>query len=95
MEGMNMKDLIVEVAEVKERCGANLKVGDRFEVQGQGKIVIAGNKGTCMFALQSLIPFLISKQYEDDLPKDEWIKETDMLCCPDPKGVVFRIKARG
>lgn len=86
-----MKNLIVEVAEIKERCGANLKSGDFFEVIGQGKIVIPGKKGTCMFALQSLIPFLISKQHEAELPEDDWIKETDLLCCPDPKGVVFRI----
>lgn len=47
-----------------------------------------------MFALQSLIPFLISKQHEDELPDDDWIKETDLLCCPDPKGVVFKIRAK-
>jgi carbon-monoxide dehydrogenase iron sulfur subunit len=90
-----MKNLIVEVAKIKERCGANLKPGDTFEVVGQGKIVIPGNKGTCMFALQSLIPFLISKQHEADLPDNDWIKETDRLCCPDPKGVVFKISAKG
>jgi len=89
-----MKNLTVEVAEVKERCGANLKPGDTFKVIGQGKIVIPNEKGTCMFALQSLIPFLISKQYEDSLPQDEWIKETEYLCCPDPKGVVFKISAQ-
>lgn len=87
-----MKNLIVEVAEVKERCGANLKPGDYFEVVGQGKIVIPSGKGTCMFALQSLIPFLISKQYEAELPANNWIKETTQLCCPDPKGVVFNIR---
>ncbi len=90
-----MKNLIVEVAKIKERCGANLKPGDTFEVVGQGKIVIPGNKGTCMFALQSLIPFLISKQHEADLPDNDWIKATDRLCCPDPKGVVFKISAKG
>lgn len=89
-----MKNLTVEVAEIKERCGANLKPGDTFEVVGQGKIIVPGKKGTCMFALQSLIPFLISKQHEDELPDDDWIKETDLLCCPDPKGVVFKIKAK-
>jgi len=90
-----MKNLLVEVTEVKERCGANLKPGDFFEVVGQGKIIIPSRKGTCMFALQSLIPFLISKQHEDELPDDNWIKETNELCCPDPKGVVFKISAEG
>jgi len=89
-----MKNLIVEVAEIKERCGAHLKVGDRFEVSGYGKITIPDNKPTCIFALQSLIPFLISKQREDQLPDEDWIKETDLLCCPDPKGVVFKITAK-
>jgi len=89
-----MKNLHVEVAEVKERCGANLKTGDFFEVVGQGKVVIPNKKGTCMFALQSLIPFLISKQHEDDLPADDWIRETDQLCCPDPKGVIFKISTK-
>ena len=90
-----MKNLIVEVAEIKKRCGAHLKVGDVFEVTGQGKLIIPDNKATCMFALQSLIPFLISKQREDELPNDDWIKETDLLCCPDPDGVVFKIKTKG
>ncbi len=89
-----MKSLTVEVHEVKERCGANLKPGDVFEVVGQGKLVIPNKKGTCMFALQSLIPFLISKQHEDELLQDDWIKETDLLCCPDPKGIVFKIRAK-
>ena len=89
-----MKNLIVEVAEIKERCGAQLKVGDKFEVTGYGKISIPEGKTTCIYALQSLIPFLISKQREDQLPDEDWVKETDLLCCPDPKGVVFRITAK-
>ncbi len=89
-----MKNLIVEVAEVKERCGAQLKPGDSFEVLGYGKILIPNNQTTCMYALQSLIPFLISKQREDELPKEDWVNETSQLCCPDPKGVVFKIWAK-
>ena len=90
-----MKDLTVKVDRIIDRCGANLKVGETFEVVGQGKIVISQNKGMCMYALQSLIPFLISKQHEDELPKDDWVKETEYLVCPDPKGVVFKISAKG
>ena len=89
-----MKNLIVEVAEIKDRCGAHLKPGDSFEVSGYGRIVIPNNKAACMYALQSLIPFLISKQREDELPKEDWVKETDMLCCPDPKGVMFKVRAK-
>ena len=89
-----MKDLVVKVDHVIERCGANLKPGDTFEVVGQGKIVVPQEKGMCMFALQSLIPFLISKQRQDDLPQDDWIAETEYLVCPDPKGVVFKITTK-
>lgn len=89
-----MKDLIIQVDRIVDRCGANLKVGDTFEVIGQGKIVVPQEKGMCMFALQSLIPFLISKQREEDLPKDDWIAGTEYLVCPDPKGVVFKISAK-
>ena len=90
-----MKKLIIEVSEVKERCGAKLKKGDSFTVKGYGKITIPDNKSTCMYALQSLIPFLISKQREDELPTEDWVRETNTLCCPDPKGVVFTIRAEG
>ena len=50
-----MKNLTVEVTKIKNRCGAHLKVGDVFEVTGQGKLIITNNKATCMFVLQSLI----------------------------------------
>lgn len=87
-----MKNLVVTVDHVTKRCGAHLQPGDSFQVVGQGKIVMNNEKGTCMFALQSLIPFLISKQREDELTGDDWIKQTHHLCCPDPDGVVFRIE---
>ena len=94
MEDSTMKDLIVEVDRIIERCGANHKVGEKFEVTGYGRLSISEEKGMCMFALQSLIPFLITKQHEEDLPHDTWIKETKYLACPDPKGVVFKITAK-
>ena len=88
-----MKDLKIEVAEVTERCGAGHQVGDCFYVRGQGRIEIPRGKTMCMFALQSLVPFLITKQREDELPGDDWIRETEEMCCPDPKGILFRVKA--
>ncbi len=86
-----MKNLNVQVDRIINRCGANLKIGDSFQITGHGKIVIPQEKGMCMFALQSLIPFLITKQHEDELPQDNWIAESEYLACPDPKGVVFKI----
>ncbi len=86
-----MKDLKVEVKEVKVRCGARHKPGDVFFIRGEGLIEIAKGKKVCVYALNSLFPFLVAKQREDELPGDDWIAETDLLACPDPKGVVFKV----
>lgn len=86
-----MRDLKVEVYEVKERCGARHKPGDVFYVRGEGTVEIPGKTRICLYALNSLFPFLTSKQREEELPDDDWVAETEFLCCPDPKGVTFRI----
>jgi uncharacterized repeat protein (TIGR04076 family) len=88
-----MRDLNVEVIGVKERCGAGHKAGDHFFIRGLGTIEIPEEKKICLFALNSLFPFLTAKQREDELPGDDWISETKILNCPDPKGVVFKITA--
>jgi uncharacterized repeat protein (TIGR04076 family) len=86
-----MKELKVEVQGVKERCGAKHKEGDVFFIRGEGTIEIPEGKKVCIYALNSLFPFLTAKQREDELPHDDWIGETLTLCCPDLKGVVFRV----
>lgn len=86
-----MRELKVEVAEVKERCGARHRVGDTFFIRGEGMIEIPEGKRVCLYALNGLFPFLTAKQREEELPDDDWISETEFLTCPDPKGVVFRI----
>ncbi len=86
-----MRELKVEVIDVKERCGAKHKVGDEFYIRGEGTMEIPSGKKICIFALNSLFPFLTTKQREDELPHDDWIAETETLTCPDPKGVVFKI----
>lgn len=88
-----MKDLKVEVIGVKKRCGAKHKVGDHFFVRGAGTIEIPKGKKICLYALNSLFPFLTAKQRVDELPADDWIGETEILGCPDPKGVSFKITA--
>jgi uncharacterized repeat protein (TIGR04076 family) len=86
-----MKDLRVEVVQVKKRCGAKHKPGDHFFVRGLGTIEIPGEKKVCLYALNALFPFLSAKQRENELPGDDWISVTDLLCCPDPEGVVFKV----
>ncbi len=86
-----MRELKVEVMGIKERCGAKHKVGDTFFIRGEGTIEIPGEERVCLYALNSLFPFLSAKQREDELPNDDWIAETETLCCPDPKGVIFKV----
>jgi len=86
-----MRELKVEVVEIKDRCGAKHRVGDTFFIRGEGTIEIPDGKKVCIYALNSLFPFLAAKQREDELPNDDWIAETETLCCPDPRGVVFRV----
>lgn len=86
-----MRDLKVEVIDVKQRCGARHRVGDKFYIRGGGTLELEKGKRACLYALNSLFPFLAAKQREDELPHDDWIAETDILCCPDPKGVAFKI----
>jgi len=88
-----MRELTVEVVEVKERCGARHRIGDIFFIRGEGTIEIPAGKKVCLYALNSLFPFLTTKQREEELPHDDWIGETEYLCCPDPKGVVFKISS--
>lgn len=88
-----MKNLKVEVIRVKERCGAKHKPGDCFFIRGLGAIEIPKGKKVCVYALNSLFPFLMTKQREAELPDDDWVAETDLLACPDPKGVVFKVTA--
>jgi len=86
-----MKELKVEVVGIKERCGAKHKIGDVFFIRGEGTIEIPERKKVCIYALNSLFPFLTAKQREDELPHDDWISGTGTLCCPDPEGVVFKV----
>jgi len=88
-----MTELKIEVKEVKVRCGARHKPGDVFFIRGEGMIEIPKGKKVCVYALNSLFPFLMTKQREAELPDDDWVAETDLLACPDPKGVVFKVTA--
>ena len=88
-----MRELRVEVVDVKERCGAKHRVGDYFFIRGEGTIEIPDGKRVCVYALNSLFPFLSTKQREDELPHDDWVSETETLVCPDPKGVIFKVTA--
>ncbi|MFC1851968.1 TIGR04076 family protein [candidate division CSSED10-310 bacterium] len=85
-----MDELKIEVSKVN-KCGAKHKVGDHFFVRGFGTLEFPTGEKFCMYALNSLIPFLSSKQRERTLAPGDWVKDYEELCCPDPNGIVFRI----
>lgn len=85
-----MRDLKVEVTEIKFQCGARHQVGDTFYIKGKGRVVIPDGRGICVYAMSSLLPFLMLKQREDG-GGDDWVPHVDELSCPDAQGVVFKI----
>ncbi len=86
-----MKELKVEVVGVKKRSGVKHKVGEIFFIRGEGTIEIPERKKVCVYALKGIFPFLTTTQREDELTHDDWISETETLCFPDPKGIVFKV----
>ncbi len=86
-----MRELEVRVVKVVERCGARLKVGDRFFIRGKGKLELPAGQQMCIYALNSILPFVILKQREP-IPGEVWIPESAEVACPDPCGVIFEIR---
>ena len=86
-----MRELKVTVSKVKGRCGARLEKGDHFFIRGKGKLELPAGQEMCIYALQSVLPFLILRQRDQSQMEDAWIPETVEVCCPDPLGVVFQI----
>lgn len=86
-----MYDLKVIVEEVKGFCDMPMTPGDYFEVKG-GRIIIPEGKYICLWALQSMMPFLPLKQ-RNIAEENDWVPYTKKICCPDPNGmVIYRIE---
>ncbi len=89
-----MYRLLVTVEEVKGFCDLPMKVGDSFEIDG-GRLIVPPGKHVCIWALQSMMPFLTVKQRKTAEVND-WIPTTSRICCPDPNGmVIYRVEAVG
>jgi len=54
-----MKHLIVEVVDVKGRCVAGYRIGDKFEINRN--VCIEGEK-LCYFAISSIMPTIFAMQ---------------------------------
>lgn len=86
-----MFDLKVIVEEVKGFCDMPMAPGDYFEVKG-GRIYVPEGKYICLWALQSMMPFLPLKQ-RNIVEDNDWVPYTKRISCPDPNGmVIYRIE---
>ncbi len=84
-----LHDLAIEVESIHGNCTCNMKVGDRFFLQG-GKLSMPDGADFCLYALQSTLPLLPAKQRHNH-PAD-WMETDSRIICPDPAcGLIMRI----
>lgn len=74
-------DLSVEVESIAGSCTCEMMIGDRFFMKG-GKISLPEGQDFCLYALQSTIPLLPTKQRKNH-PAD-WMETDARVICPDP-----------
>jgi len=91
---MRLYDLRVTVERIEGRSVCGLQVGDYFELTESSRLRIPAGKHFCIYALQSVLPFLAAKQRE--LADADWLAQDSHVCCPDPdERVVMRIERIG
>jgi uncharacterized repeat protein (TIGR04076 family) len=91
---MRLHDLRVTVERIEGRSVCGLQVGDCFELTESSRLRIPEGKHFCVFALQSVLPFLAAKQRE--LADEDWLAQDSLVACPDPdERVVMRIERIG
>ncbi len=87
-----VKDLRIQVEEVRGFCDLPMRPGDYFELRG-GRVFIPEGKYVCMWSLAAILPMLPAKQRALQGP-DDWLPGVRHMVCPDPKGgVVWRISS--
>ena len=89
-----MYELKVAVSKVLGVCTAEpaMKPGDYFTVRN-GDLRIPAGGFVCLWALQSLMPLLTTKERRiGERKSDDWVWRVQHAQCPDPKGrVIWRI----
>ena len=91
---MQLYDLRVWVESIRGRSVCGMTVGDYFDLDNSSQLRIPDGRHFCIFALQSVLPFLTAKQRQ--LPTADWLETDSLVCCPDPEeGLVMRIERTG
>ncbi|MGB5553917.1 MAG: TIGR04076 family protein [Flavobacteriaceae bacterium] len=86
-------DLSIVVEEIKGNCTCNMAVGNKFFLKG-GKLSLPDKSDYCLYALQSTLPLLPTKQRKNH-PAD-WMETDSRVVCPDPAcQLVMRIDREG
>ena len=87
-------DLRVTVERIEGRSVCGLEVGDYFELTESSRLRIPPGRHFCIYALQSVLPFLAAKQRE--LPEGDWLAQDAHVACPDPdERVIMRVERIG
>jgi uncharacterized repeat protein (TIGR04076 family) len=93
-ETMELYDLRITVERIEGRPVCGLEVGDYFEVTESNRVRIPEGRHFCMYALNSVLPFLPAKQRQ--LPESDWLEQDSLIACPDPEeGLIMRIERIG
>lgn len=89
-----MYELKVVVTKVLGKCSADIpmKPGDYFTVR-DGDLRIPEGGHVCLWALQSLMPVLTTKERRiGEKHADDWVWRVQHAQCPDPEGrVIWRV----
>ncbi len=91
---MTLYDLRVTVERIEGRSVCGLEVGDYFELTESSRVRIPAGRHFCLYALQSVLPFLAAKQRT--MPASDWLEQDSLVACPDPdERVIMRIERTG
>lgn len=91
MAEMALFDLKVIVDRIEGRSVCGMQVGDYFEVKNSSELSIPADKHFCIYALQSVLPFLPAKQRT--LIEGDWLYSDSEFACPDPdERLIMRVE---
>ena len=91
---MELYDLRVTVERIEGRSVCGMQVGDYFELTESSRLRIPEGRHFCIWALQSVLPFLAAKQRQ--LAPGDWLSVDAHIACPDPEErVIMRVERIG
>ncbi|MFQ6016439.1 MAG: TIGR04076 family protein [Anaerolineae bacterium] len=94
-----MYELKVTVTKVLGQCSSDppMKPGDYFTVRDGDIRIPEEGQHICLWALQSIIPLLPSKErHIVERREEDWMWRVHHIQCPDPNGrVIFKIERMG